>query len=162
MAAIITSLNHLEQVSLQGNYIGSHGATLISNYLASDPGLNVLQLYDNLLNDDDAIMLAVSLKTNTKLRKLVLKENRIAQVGIRALCIAVLSLHDSSHTCWLDVSKDNMLSKVNICVDSKVNWKVKILGALVVPHNECYTNIFYTEDAPIKIMPRVMAFLQGK
>ena len=165
MAAIVTSLNHLGEVSLGGNCIGSNGATLISNCLRSNPGLRFLDLGENLLNDDDAIMLAGSLKTNTKLRKLVLRGNYITQVGIRALSIAVLSLfdlnalHDSNHTCCLDIGEDDVLSKFNSFVDSEVNWKVKILGALVL-HNEGYTNIFHIEDAPIEIMPRVLAFLQ--
>ena len=112
-------------------------------------------------------MLAGSLNTNTELWKLVLKENQITQVGISVLYILVLNLsclntvYDSIHTCFLDLGQDNP-SQINCFVDSILNRKTNMLFALIITFNADSTNVVYLDNVPIKIMPRVLAFLQGK
>ena len=149
-------------VCLESNEIGSHGASLISNCLASNPDKMVrLHLDDNLLNDDDAKMFAASMGTNDKLQALQLSGNHITQVGRDALHLAVNNLsslnalHDSNHTCSFQVGEEDncQLSVINLCRDPELNRKIKILKAL--------KDIKYLEDVPIGIMPRVLAFLQG-
>ena len=75
----------LKEVYLDGNHIGSYGAKLISDSLATNPTLQKLYLQGNLLNDTDAKNLSKSLKTNTTLRMLDLSLNIITLDGKRSL-----------------------------------------------------------------------------
>lgn len=160
MTAIVPSLRYMEEVCLNDNCIGSHGAILISSCLASNPGIKFLNLDDNVLNNGDATMLAKSLKTNTKLWNLSLRGNRITQVGINTLSIAVHSTYglngisDSNHTCSIDAGVNSVLRYANSTIDPKTNRKVKILSSL--------GHISYLDDAPVEIMPKVLDLLQGK
>ena len=74
--------------------------------------------------------------------------------------LSLNTVYDSNHTCFLDLAEDDQ--GINSSVDSILNRKVKMLGALVGTNNADSTNVAYLDTAPIKIMPRVLAFLQGK
>lgn len=157
------SPNGFKELSLCGNEIGSHEAKAISKFIANNPGTEVLRLEDNLLTDDDAVMIAMSLATNTNLSILSLKGNPFTEVGSRALFVAICNpssigaINDSNHTCLLDVGSDDPYfgvednHRMNRFVDSKANRNSKIIAAL-------RTNA-YLDDAPSVIMPNVIAFL---
>lgn len=188
MSAIVPSLYAgVDEVRLTGNCIGLHGATLISNCLGSNPGIRVLHLDDNLLNDAHVEMLATSLKTNTRLRLLGLKGNALTRVGKHKLQMLAVNhsvhqssrvqfisrllnaFHDSNHTCRVDVDEEGLLN-INCYEDPKLNRARKIVCAishegahlvgsptLVVEGFELPLNV---SDIPVGIMPRVLSFLQ--
>ena len=106
---IVPSLLSFEAVLLDNNSIGGCGAlSLISNCLATDPpSVRSLKLDHNMLNDEDAALIANSLKTNTNLDDLSLCGNNFTDVGIKILYKAVYddtslnTITDSNHTCEL-------------------------------------------------------------
>ncbi len=163
IAIIVPALNNLKQVSLERNGIGSFGAKLISACIACNPSIEVLLLDGNLLKDRDAVLLANSLKSNTRLRALHLSDNYFTQFGMFALHKAVLDLsslnavYDSNHTCYLGLGKDQS-SRINSLIDSKMNRKVK-LKAILSPHEGCWS-VIYLDDVSIKIIPSVLYYLQ--
>ena len=73
----------------------------------------ILDLDDNLLNDEDAALIANSLKTNTNLVRLMLCGNNFTNVGIKTLCKSVYddqslnAIKDSNHTCELKLFAAN-------------------------------------------------------
>ena len=103
-SAFIPVLRHIKHVRLDVNRIvGSHGATLITDCLATNPFVKGLSLAHNALTDSDALKLAMSLKTNTTLRSLELIGNDFTAVGYQSLFDAVRgsgtlnSIHDANH-----------------------------------------------------------------
>mmetsp|Transcript_44868 Transcript_44868/g.94127 ORF Transcript_44868/g.94127 Transcript_44868/m.94127 type:complete len:437 (+) Transcript_44868:156-1466(+) len=104
---IVPDLLNLHLVSLVNNEIGLYGASIISNCLATNPTVSILNLDGNGFNDDDATLFAKSLKTNTKLLSLKLRGNNFTYAGIRTLYRAVYddrslnAIHHSNHTCEL-------------------------------------------------------------
>ena len=165
MAALIPSLNHLMGISLEGNSIGSHGVKLISSWLASNPDIKFLNLRDNLLNDGDAHAISASLSKNTNLRQIYLAGNCITEEGIlHAFHTSVFNLsslnalHDSNHTCCMEfgevVASQRYFSRVNAFPCPQLNRKIKRYVAL-------YGNNPCLHATPVKIMPRVLAQIQG-
>ena len=137
MAAIVPALDDLREVTLNGNNIGSNGARLIADYLASNPAVAGLSLDDNFLDDEDAAGFAVSLKTNTNLRQLSLAENLITRGGYNALLFALCDLRsfyilfDCNHTCQIvGAGEDHPISKLNFFDDPLINMKVKLVTVL--------------------------------
>ena len=124
----------------------------------------MLNLRDNLLNDKEAYLLAKSLTKNTTLQILRLTGNQIARIGVKALFRAIFNtrsfddVYDSNHRCWVDV-EDEHLPVYNTYVEPKLNRDMKLL---------CVLTCFYKNNAdplnlagvPIKVMPRVLAFIQ--
>ena len=156
--AIIPALGRIHTVTLTQNRIGSQGATIIANLLATNPHVHELDLSINWLNDEDATKLAESLETNTNLRKLTLKGNRmIKDVGIMSLTGAMLkwsskginTLVGCNHTCAIDIVYD-----VNKHGDPRKNMILKLAAAV-------YQCPFVIHGVPIELFPRVCALLQG-
>ena len=90
----------------RNNFTQTGGSSAISDYLATNPSLEILCLSDNHLNDDDARLIARALKHNTNLKDIYLDGNdNITEVGCNALSKAVYnpeslnSVADCNHTC---------------------------------------------------------------
>ena len=89
----------------RNNFTQTGGSSAISDYLATNPSLEILCLSDNHLNDDDARLIARALKHNTNLKDMYLDGNNITEVGCNALSKAVYnpeslnSVADCNHTC---------------------------------------------------------------
>lgn len=162
-ALLDPALKSLKHVSLERNSIGSFGGKLISDSIACNPNIEVLYLGGNSMKDEDAVMLAKSLVSNTMLRVLSLSGNDFTKVGYYALDNAVLNLSslnavfDSNHTCYLDLGKDQS-SRINYLADSKMNRKVKMM-AVLSPHKERYTNVLFLGDVSVEMMPSVLFYL---
>jgi len=164
MKSIVPLLGSLDKIQLAGNQIGSVGVKLISDYLAMNPStsVNTLSLKDNLLNDDDAAMLANCLKSNTNMRILRIADNSITQEGMKSFHLAVRNtssfnaISDSNHTCCIS-DGDEELSKVNIWIDPKFNETDKLFS--VLRHQG---NMHILNTIPIELMPRVLYLLQGR
>ena len=163
MKSIVTLFGSLDGgITLNGNQIGSLGVKLISECLASNPMLCVLQLKDNLLNDADAATLATSLKSNTNLRILKIAGNNITQEGMKSFHLAVQNLSslnaisDSNHTC-LVIDGDKELSLLNTRNNPNHNKAEKLINVLGIQ-----TNMRLLNNIPIELMPRVLYLVQGR
>jgi len=162
MKSIVPLLGSLDKIQLAGNQIGSSGIKLISDCLAMNPSVNTLSLIDNLLNDEDAAVLANSLMSNTNLRILRIAGNSITQEGMKSFHLAVRNtssfnaISDSNHTCCIS-DGDEELSKVNIWIDPKFNETDKLFS--VLRHQG---NMHILNNIPIELMPRVLYLLQGR
>ncbi|EJK59539.1 hypothetical protein THAOC_20218 [Thalassiosira oceanica] len=107
-------------LDFSGNNLQTDGRTTISDLIASNPPLVELDLRQNRLNDDDAVLIAQSLGGNTNLRRLYVEDNNIQERGMRALYEAVNdtstlnALSDSNHSCHLrGLSDDFDLQAIN-------------------------------------------------
>ncbi|EJK77310.1 hypothetical protein THAOC_00864 [Thalassiosira oceanica] len=95
------------------NDLQMNGRTDIPDLIASNPPLEDLNLCGNRLNDDDAVLIALSLGGNTHLGLLNLANNNIQERGMRALYKAVNdtstlnALSDSNHSCHLEGLTDD-------------------------------------------------------
>jgi hypothetical protein len=157
-AAIIPVLGRIQEVSLSKNCISSRGATLIANFLATNPCIRQLDLDENQLNDRDASKLAASLKTNTNLRKLALRNNMITTKGVNFLIDTMVELNtgslnglvDCNHTCAIDI-----VPTLNRDTCPRVNMIVKVIAAI----DYCRE---YIEEVPIELFSRLCTLLQGR
>jgi len=106
LCSIITQHAHILGINLDSNMIRPMG-THLTHFLTTNPPLNELSLQDNLLDDDDARLIANALKHNTNLRKLHLDGNNITNVGCTAIGSVLFdrsslnSAASSNHTCMV-------------------------------------------------------------
>jgi len=106
LCSIIIEHAHILGINLDSNMIRPMG-THLTHFLTTNPPLNELSLQDNLLDDDDARLIANALKHNTNLRKLHLDGNKISNVGCTAIGSVLFdrsSLNSaalSNHTCMV-------------------------------------------------------------
>lgn len=156
LSAIVPVLQNCWEVSFEGNYIGFYGATLIANYIATNPLVVKLNLMGNLLQDDSALVLAQSLEKNTNLRMLRIGENDYSQVGYSALLRAITgpilrdglnAIMDCNHTCTFDVANLNPMH------NPKDNLMNKLLMLI-----EC--NPLLLSDVPVELMPKLLVLIQ--
>lgn len=101
----ISSLEHytrLEELYLEGNDIGEAGLVVISKLLKNeDSCLRTLDMNATGMGDDEAEMLADSLKYNTTLKELSLLGNQFGEQGYRAflkLLVDVSSIKQTYHS----------------------------------------------------------------
>ncbi|KAL9191257.1 hypothetical protein ACHAXT_000963 [Thalassiosira profunda] len=179
--AVVPILHHFASVSLANNAIGSYGAALIADIVAGNPDLKELCLDGNILDDDDATRLSVSLKTNTKLIWLGLADNRITFDGKKALCDVVFNkgsmdlMYESNHTCRITgfddaaadrhpfsvvnaaSSLDATLSLANAFTSPEVNRKLKMLNLLPTLGN--ISDLHHLFGFPLGLAPRIIELL---
>ena len=100
-------LSTYKVLNLSGNSLQTNGRTDISDLIAANTPLEELYLDRNRLNDDDAVLIAHALGSNTHLTELNVWNNNIQERGMRALYEAVNdisslnALSDSNHSCFL-------------------------------------------------------------
>lgn len=160
---IISASMGLKILDLSGNNVES---VVIADNLATNPPLKELRLRANNFNDDDAEILANSLKTNTNLWKLDLKENSdIGRRGCTALLKAIFnyeslnSISSSNHTC------DILVSRYKIPSINGEAWggeegaiRAKKLAILAPPCQD--VNVGLLRGAPPELMHMVLKFVQ--
>lgn len=106
--SLLTSSSNFNHIDVGFINIETMGRTDLSDYLATNPALRELSLYNNRLDDNDATLIAAALGKNTNLRRLWLEENEFTHVGEIALCNAVFdcaslnSVSESNHTCFIE------------------------------------------------------------
>jgi len=106
LCSIIIEHAHILGINLDSNMIRPMG-THLTNFLTMNPPLNELSLQGNLLDDDDARLIANALKHNSNLRKLHLDGNKITNVGCTAIGSVLFdrsslnSAASSNHTCMV-------------------------------------------------------------
>jgi len=94
----------VRHINLSNNNIDSLGAVKIAEYLGDDPPIHRINLYDNRLNDDDAILISQALKMNRNLTHLHLEGNDLTSIGVKVLLTSVYdgsslnAISQSNHT----------------------------------------------------------------
>lgn len=134
---------HLAKLGLPDNGIGFAGASVIANFLASDPPLKEMCLDDNVLNNDDAELLANSLQSNTHLKRLHLHNNNITAVGRRVLLESVFNV-SNLNACAASNDKCEVhglnpdISKINRYAHPSDNRAMKIFTMLSAIDDEFF------------------------
>lgn len=127
------------KVDLSSNHITGK-STISSDHYLHDiisrdyyNGLEDLNLNGNMLDDTDACLIAKALKKNTKLKRLLLKNNKIKETGKSALkdCISSTesfqALYNCNHTCTIYLGEDDEDILKNASRDEKM--KAAILSS---------------------------------
>ncbi|EJK61823.1 hypothetical protein THAOC_17619 [Thalassiosira oceanica] len=136
---------------LGGNHIRTNGCSILPDYIASNPPLEVLALNDNHLVDDDLRMISMALKTNDRLKELHLKRNDNTPIGTKWLEVAVRGLRpiqtasgssfldpsfesvfDCNHTCRIEIPESSF-EELNC--SSPLENKMRKLYDLIVMHS---------------------------
>ena len=161
---IFDSSHHLEKILLSNNGIGSQGATVIASFISTNPVLKMLDLGDNNLGDNGAILLsfALALENNTNLEKIYLGNNNITRLGRQALIEVLFNASSlnacaaSNHTCnifGLDISPINRFN------DPAVNRAMKIFTMLAGSTE--YFNLACLGELSYKLIPHVLTLAQN-
>lgn len=163
MHIVLDASLHLDTLGLYSNSIGSAGASIIADFLASNPQLKSLHLKDNNLNDADAAILANSLQSNTNLQWIDLEDNNdITEVGRRVLLESVFDVSSlnacaaSNHTCQISGLNPDIYD-INGEIESKCNRAMKIFTIL---SKDDGFNLNCLGDVSYKLIPHVLSLAQ--
>ena len=157
MSSLVPVLHHIEAVNLDRNNIGSHGASLLANCLATNPLVKHLSLASNALADDDLSKIAVALKTNTTLRCLEMIGNDFTEAGYRALFDVVRGqgtfndVYDANHICFIDLLANRGINEFDDPVDNMI---AKLLSTVFLCPD-------LDAEIPPELMPRFLVLLQA-
>ena len=151
-------------INLSNNNIDSLGAVKIAEYLEGNPPIEVLFLYHNHLNDNDAIFISRALKRNTNLKTINMHSNNFSSIGVKALL-----------TCAFDSSSLNAIAKSNHTLTTieivqcrYVNGFIHRLLQLdrtqkiVLALQDNDSLIQYLAHVPVGLIPEVLAFPHGR
>ena len=144
---LLTSGKRFEHIECDNNNIQTRGGTAIPEYIASNPPLTRLHLLDNVLNDDDAILIAQALKQNDNLHVIVLGGNMITHTGKEALLKVVYdptnlnSMSDSNHSCRIAGVDIPILSFLNNASRNVREWREWKIYNLLSKRNEEGSNV---------------------
>ena len=171
---MISACNNVKFLDLRNTDIGSGGgggATIVSQFLASNPSMETLNLSNNNFNDRDADIIAQGLSSskNTNLKLLYMSNNPILEVGKRALLKAIFdttSLNatiDSNHTCELIFDRmhtvHGMVMLINNFTTQDTNRKRKIVFAI---HDAVVGSCDFhsLENVPTGLAPDILGLVQ--
>ena len=137
----------------------------------------MLDLQDNNLNDQDALLIADALKGNNTLQELHLDGNQIGQSGEDALWNSLLdtttlnAVVNTNHTCRVNLSAVQPrfadLWDVNQDSDPNINGRRKLYHALAMRHRGCpgikrmSTTEHYFGSMIYKHLPNILAMIQS-
>lgn len=102
LAAVLSSHETIQELSLGQNKISLVGLEALGAGLAANKSLLRLNLSDNLVDDRGCVALATGVAANGTLAHLSLAANQISNVGVVALAPAVKSLE------WLELSMNQV------------------------------------------------------
>jgi hypothetical protein len=142
------------------------GAVKISEYLGSNPPIEVLFLDCNRLNDDDAILISQALKRNIELKTLSLHTNNFTSIGVKALLTRVfdssslIAISESNHSLTgihMFYSRNHNLQ---CCIGRmlEMNRAQKIVLAL----QDKDSLLQYLANIHVELIPEVLAFPHGQ
>ncbi|EJK75221.1 hypothetical protein THAOC_03064 [Thalassiosira oceanica] len=109
----------------------------IPDFLSTNPPLKTLTLEGNQFNDDDALLIAQALQSNTKLRCLDINNNALTKKGRSATyCQAILGISPSERSTLKAESESNLgtLCEANLNSVSEANHTCKIGGICKPKH----------------------------
>ena len=175
MLASLLSIDDLalEKLVLCSVNITTVGATLLADFLATNPRLEKLNLHENHLNDSDAELIANVFRSNTTLGYLDLSDNNITNAGVEALRLGIYddsslnAVADSNHFCsvilgwdYHDIDLDWIaLDYWNSHEEEQVNRGRKIYYLLSL-RNKTMCNTQHFGDIDVKILPDMLAAVQ--
>jgi hypothetical protein len=150
-------------INLFNNSIDSLGVVKIAECIEGDLPTEHLDLGNNNLNDEDAVVISQALKRNTTLTELKLEKNNFTSVGVKALFSSVFdnsslnAISQSNHKCDIHVANfESSIQNHFLLVKAHLDQTDKILLALL----DKESLLEYLSDVPIEFMPEVLAFLQ--
>ena len=167
MTSLLTNggLVKLERLGMASNRITSSTITSLADFLATNPPLKELDLEDNLLVDNDALVLANALRSNTSFGYLRLWDNDISDAGDEAFDLVVHgdgnlnSIADSNHSCVVVGLKVDCWN-----VDEKpesFNRARKIYNLLSQRNKSMpMCNVHHFNDIDVKILPFMLKAVQ--
>ncbi|EJK71054.1 hypothetical protein THAOC_07541 [Thalassiosira oceanica] len=139
---------------LGGNHIRTNGCSILPDYIASNPPLEVLTLEYNHLVDNDLRMISIALKTNDRLVNLELRRNDYTAIGIMWLEVAVRGLRpiqtasgdsfldqsfesafDCNHTCRIRGTPESIFKELNMNCSLPLENKLRKLYDLIEMHS---------------------------
>ena len=175
LSIMINACANLQELYLSNNCIRSRGAAIVSDFIASNPPFLKVFTLDNCpeiapdakinqLGDDDIVILARALKTNTNLKRLVVRNGTVAsQAGAEAFNAVIFDYSDMN-----SVSGSNHTCNVNLwCLGGHITGNTveqmpiekKKFHALTTLSPGCDVHFPYFDDVPIELMPKVLEWL---
>lgn len=176
------NLPNLQRLNLSGNSFGREGCRTISNLLQRESAaLKHLFLNNTGMGDQEAEMIASSLKRNTKLEELNLKRNNITETG----CLAFFKLlndissidntYNSNHTLkTVDIAEyvtSDLLDSISeACIENRRGRNIgrsKVVRTQLKGQNrekycklqgiQCPSNVF--ADIELVLLPDILALI---
>jgi hypothetical protein len=166
MVSLLTSGTlKLERLVMSCNGITSNVTTVLSDFLATDPPLKELDLGENHLNDNDAVLIANALRSNTSLRMLDLVGISITDVGRKSFRLALNddstlnSISDSNHSCkiCLDVSGSWNMNWAKIAREKNRGRKIY---TLLSSRHKSVSNVQHFGDIDVELLPVIVGAVQ--
>ena len=158
----------LKTLNMSNNGITSSAIKLLSDFLASNPLLEDLDLSYNSLNDNDAMLIANALRSNTSLRKIYLFDNIFTEVGNKAFDLvlnndsSLNSVAGSNHSCCCNGIRDffwEISLCNNNCEDREMNRGRKIYK-LLSSRNNSVSNVEHFDDIDVTLLPQIVEAVQ--
>jgi hypothetical protein len=169
LISLLTS-GHLKLENLNMSYSGitsfhSNVATVLSDFLATDPPLEELELQGNYLNDNAAVLIAGSLRSNKSLRMLNLSGNSITDVSTEAFKLVLHddstlnTVSDSNHSCFVHLDVSGSWNVNDLGRERERNRGRKIYRLLTSRHKST-SNVQHFGDIDAKILPNIVRAVQ--
>jgi hypothetical protein len=141
----------------------SNVATVLSDFLATDPPLMELELQGNYLNDNAAVLIAGSLRSNKSLRMLDLSGNSITDVSREAFRLvlnddsSLNSVSDSNHSCFVHL---DVYESWNINDKEREKNRGRKIYRLLSSRHKSTSNVQHFGDIDVKILPNIVGAVQ--
>jgi len=165
MRIVVDASSQLESLTMTINGIGLEGATVIANWLASNPPMKRLDLKGNNLSDTDTTILANALQNNTNLKRIDLGNNDITSGGRRVLLESVFNVSSlnscvaSNHRCRIHGLNPD-ISNINKYAYPSDNRSMKIFTMLSATDGDEFFNMNCLGDVSYKVIPNVLRLTQ--
>ena len=162
----------LKYFGLVNNDISNLRPIDMSDFIASNPSLQTLDLRYNPLNQRDMIYIAESLRNNTTLRELKLWSNTTLPDNWRILEPVVFdqtslnTAYDSNHFCYIDINiaelpAPSAIYRFNTCNDPALNRRKKIYTILSTRNGQRKNAAYFESDhISIKHIPQILALVK--
>lgn len=167
MTSLLTSdgLN-LERLSMVSNGITSNVTTLLSDFLATNPPLKEINFWRNHFNDDDAVVIANALRSNTTLKDLDLELNSITNAAAETFRLvlhddrSLNSISDSNHSCSVRLESGYYRWNRNCSFYERVKNRGRKIYTLLSLRNKALSNIQHFGDIDVKVLPNMIEAVQ--
>jgi len=181
------NLPYLQYLNLNGSRIGNEGCSILSNLLQRESTtLKKLILSSTGMGDDEAEIIATSLKNNTQLETLHMGGNTFTERGLMVFFKLVIdvssmaTIYNSNHTlsqCWLSGFNDETTARM-MMIQNRINaslngedepsCRMKVINFMLNSRKRkdiCTlqgidnpSNIF-TDIEPVTLLPNVLALI---
>eukprot|EP00956_Cyclotella_meneghiniana_P024099 scaffold48075_cov39-Cyclotella_meneghiniana.AAC.1 len=163
----------LENIDFTCNNLSNLRPSDMSDLLASNPSLKLLDLRWNPINEQDIVYMADAIRNNTSLRKLLFGFDDPSEFpgNWHLLASTVFdqtslnSAHDSNHHCHLNLEisgiQTHPISRFNMYEDPILNRRKKIYNILSAWNRKRENAAYFESDnISIKHMPQILALLK--